>query len=178
MRNIECKIELRDPALARVVLRTSGALAVTTLTQVDTYFLVPTGRFKRRRTEGLEDEFIRYDRQDLAKPRLSEFTIYSPGAAEAHFGAGPLTQLVEVRKTREVYLMDAVRVHIDHVEELGWFLEFESLVSQANSLQNAHEQVVRLRDLLRPALGEIVSSGYSDMLLEQRRQGASQSAGQ
>jgi adenylate cyclase class IV len=165
MHNVEYKAELRDLAMARAACRALGAAHIITLEQVDTYFRVPSGRLKRRECVGEPTEWIFYDRKDQARPRLSCFSIYSESQARERFGVAPLPELVVVRKTRDLYLFENVRIHLDEVEGLGRFLEFEALVSPGFPVAKCHTMVEHLRATFGPALGEALSCSYADMIL-------------
>jgi adenylate cyclase, class 2 len=173
MQNVEYKAELKDPALARTILAALGATAVATLEQTDTYYRVTkprrgggarAGRLKKRETVGEATEWIAYEREDQTRPKLSRFKIYSENEARERFPESTLERGVVVRKMRELYLLDHVRVHLDRVEGLGTFLEFEALVSPRQNEKQCHEIVERLRRELRPALGEGIAVGYADLL--------------
>lgn len=168
MHNVEYKAELRDMAMARAACRAVGASHIITLEQTDTYFRVPSGRLKRRECVGEPTEWIFYDRKDEARPRLSCFTIYGDAQARERFGVAPLPELVVVRKTRDLYLLDNVRIHLDEVEDLGRFLEFEALVSPGFPVAKCHASVDRLRATFAPALGEPLSCSYADLLLQEQ----------
>lgn len=172
MKNIEFKAELRDPGLARVILLRMGARPVATLRQVDTYFRVVRGRLKRRETTVLEPdgptpepaEVIFYDRSDRIGSRASEFTIYTENQAVQHFGPTFPPVWVVVRKVRQLLMLGPTRIHLDHVEDLGNFVEFESLVSRSNNVAKAAEHVERLRAGIAATLGEPIAGSYSDLL--------------
>jgi adenylate cyclase class IV len=166
--NVEYKAELRDPAIARAACRSVGASHIASLAQTDTYFRVPSGRLKRRECEGESAEWIFYDRRDEPRPRLSSFTIYTDEQARERFGVAPLPELIVVRKRRELYLLENVRIHLDDVEGLGGFLEFEALVSPGFPVARCHASVDRLRAAFGPALGEPLGVGYADLLLLER----------
>ncbi|QOJ01800.1 MAG: class IV adenylate cyclase [Phycisphaeraceae bacterium] len=168
MRNVEFKAELRDPGLARAILRSLGATWVAHLQQTDTYYRVASGRLKKRETIGEPTEFIHYDRADSTTPKISNFTIYSEHAAKERFGDLPLPPWVTVRKSRELFLLANVRIHLDFVFDLGWFIEFEALVSTSHSAQKCHEQITHLRESLAPVLGEPIAAGYSDLVAGDR----------
>jgi adenylate cyclase class IV len=182
MHNVEFKAELRDPALARTLCRQIKAAWVVTMKQVDTYFRLADGRLKKReiwidtgpgpapspegdpRWEPHPPEWIFYHRADQAKARLSAFAIYSQAQAEARFGTVPLPVWVTVRKVREVWMHTGVRIHLDHVEDLGHYLEMEALISQRQPLAACYQQIALLRQALGPVMGEVLSGSYSDLL--------------
>ncbi len=168
MRNVEFKAELRDPQIARAVARRLNAHRIGTLRQVDTYFRILTGRLKKRETslDGAPEpvEYIQYDRDDRTRPKISNFQILSEAEFLERFGTLPLPVWLTVTKTRDLYLLDHARIHIDEVEGLGHFIEFEVLVTKDNNLARAHETIDHLRAQFRPVLGEPISGSYSDLL--------------
>ncbi|MGE3321274.1 MAG: class IV adenylate cyclase [Phycisphaerales bacterium] len=164
MQNVEYKAELRDHELAHAIARSIGARHVAQLWQVDTYFRLAHGRLKRRETEGYPPEFIHYHRSDTSRARVSDFTIYTENQAFERFGSLPIDPWVIVRKVRDVYLLGHIRIHLDQVERLGHFVEFEALVLPSHALSACHEGVERLRQAFAPVLGEPLSLSYSDLL--------------
>lgn len=164
MQNVEFKCELREPDLARSVCARLGAKVVGIFEQRDTYFRVFDGRLKKRETAGEPTEWIKYQRQDRVQNKVSHFTLYTEEEAIERFGARPLPVWVVVEKTREVWMLDHVRIHLDRVKDLGWFLEFEALVTRKQHLGEAQRRVNELRRALGPVLGEPIACSYSDML--------------
>ncbi len=47
--------------------------------------------------------------------------------------------VVVVSKRRRLFLWEGVRIHLDEVEDLGNFVEFEAVLPQAGDLATAHE---------------------------------------
>lgn len=164
MRNIELKLELRDPPLARIICRALGARHIATLAQTDTYYQIAHGRLKKRETEGQPTEWVVYERSNDARPRSSDYTLYSEAEAAERFGTLPMPAWVVVRKARELWLHANVRIHLDAVEGLGTFLEFEAAVGGDYDERRCHETLAELREALAPALGEPIAVGYADLL--------------
>lgn len=164
MENVEIKAELRDPALARSVCAALGARHIQTMDQTDTYYRVSQGRLKKRETAGEEPEWIYYERADAAAARVSRFTIYNPEQAAQRFGATEPPVWRVVRKRRELWMLGNVRIHLDEVEGLGWFIEFEALVTPGADEGECQRRVQELRRELGPAMGEPVAVGYSDLV--------------
>jgi adenylate cyclase class IV len=109
-------------------------------------------------------EYIFYQRPDKTSPKLSQFKIYSENEAITLFGATALPVWIVVKKSRELWMLGNVRIHLDTVEKLGSFLEFEALVTPQQNVARCHAILADLRHALQPALGEAVSVGYSDLL--------------
>lgn len=164
MRNIEYKAELRDPALARVILRASEATCILTFDQTDTYFRVTDGRLKRRETDDEPPEWIFYQRANQLGPKASEFSILTDEQARERFGEAALPVWVVVKKRRELWMLANVRIHLDEVEGLGKFLELESLVTRQTPEASAKTALESLRRALHPTLGEPIDRSYSDMV--------------
>lgn len=175
MHNVELKAELRDTKLARGILRTIGAAFILSFDQTDTYFRVTSGRLKKRETDGEPIEYIAYERTNRAAPKLSHFSIYTEEEALERFGALPLPVWIVIKKKRELWMHGNVRVHLDEVEKLGSFIEFEALVSPGCHVVKCHEAISALRTQLRPAMGELIDCSYSD-LLERDLEAVGQSA--
>lgn len=164
MHNVEFKAELRDLPLARSIVRSLGARFIVKMNQTDTYYRTPTGRLKRRECDGEPTEYIHYDRTDRLLPKLSHFTIYSEDRFREVFGIEPLPVWLTVRKVRELFMLGNVRIHLDQVETLGDFVEFEALVSPDHTVPTCHRAIAELREKLTPVLGEAIAGGYSDLL--------------
>lgn len=164
MQNVEYKSELRDISLARTIAASLGALHADTLVQTDTYFRVPDAKLKKRETVGHPTEYIFYSRAARTKPKLSNFTIYSEAQAAERFGSSPLPVLLVVKKTRELWLLKGVRIHLDQVESLGNFLEFEALVTPDRNLAKCHHLMDELRLAFSHALGEAIAVGYAELI--------------
>jgi len=164
MQNVEFKAELRDLDLARSICRSLGATHIGDLDQTDTYYRVTAGRLKKRECTGEPTEVIFYERRNRTSPKLSHFTIYTEAHARERFGAGPLPVWLRVVKRRELWMLGNVRIHLDSVEDLGTFLEFEALVSRSQTVGKCHETLREMQGHFRPVLGEPIACGYADLL--------------
>ncbi len=164
MENIEIKLECRDLSMARSICRAHGATFAGTLEQTDTYYRLARGRLKKRETPGEQAEYIHYLRPDDARPRSSVYSLLTADEARRRFGKAPLPVWVLVRKRRDLFLVGNVRIHLDSVEGLGDFVEFEAMVSLSVPPARCREQIAELREVLAPVLGEPVSLSYSDLV--------------
>src|SRR5919108_1757941 len=133
MRNVELKA--RDPDPARTLERALalGAEEIGEIRQRDTYFAGARGRLKLREqeTDGppLFDELIEYSRADLTDPRTSTYRRV-PVADAAPLREAPdaaYGTLVTVTKRRKLLQWEGVRIHLDEVDDLGSYLEFEAV---------------------------------------------------
>ncbi|MFO0828916.1 MAG: class IV adenylate cyclase [Phycisphaerales bacterium] len=166
MQNVEFKAEIRNVEAARRQCELSGAKCFGSFVQIDTYFRVPEGRLKRRETAGRAPEWIWYQRPDTVAARVSKYTILSDEQARVRFGTGTLVPWKVVRKTRELWIVDNVRIHLDTVEDVGSFIEFEAMVSPRHDLVECRMMLTQLREAFEPILGEPVGASYEAMVSE------------
>lgn len=168
-RNVELKVRLQDLAAAEAVARGLGAELHSIERQHDTYFRVSSGRLKLRQRwlgdQAQPSELIFYHRPDQADARLSDYTLLKVGSGEelrallaAALGIG-----VEVIKSRTVYLHDNVRIHLDRVDGLGSFLEFEAIVDDTCTEDAADAKVTRLRQAFALRDDHVIGGSYSDL---------------
>lgn len=164
MRNVEFKAELRDMGLARAIAQALGARLAEIVEQTDTYYKMPGARLKRRVTPSAPTEFIEYRRADGIRPRRSEYRRFTEAEALERYGHREMRVWAVVRKVREVFLIENVRIHLDEVEGLGRFIEFEAVVEDGSDAASCESAVESLRGAFGPAMGEAIGVGYSDLV--------------
>jgi adenylate cyclase class IV len=166
MQNVEFKAELRDLESARQQCQVLGCDRIGVLRQTDTYFRMPAGRLKRREAPGEPTEWIFYDRADRVSPKISNFSILSEEQARRRWGTHSLRPWLIVRKTRELWMLGNVRIHLDEVDNLGVFLELEAMLSANHDMNICERRVMELRASFRPLLGESVGVSYCDLMAQ------------
>lgn len=164
MRNIELKACLRDWDAAVVACERVGARLEGDIRQVDTFFRVPEGRLKLRSSEPGESCLIYYRRPDVAAVKGSDYLIEpvrpSMGILlDASFGT-----LGEVRKVRTLWLWENVRIHLDRVEGLGQFIEFEAVLSGTYDDADGYAKLAHLREVFGIGDADLLTGSYFDML--------------
>jgi homotetrameric cytidine deaminase len=167
--NVELKARDPDPEATHARCLALGAVEAGVLAQRDTYFTGRRGRLKLRVQRGDERaELIAYRRPDSAEASDSTYVLAPVGEPDALAEAldAALGTTVVVSKRRRLLVWEGVRIHLDHVEELGSFVEFEAVVPDAGDLEAARAKVAHLRDALGIADDALVSVGYSDLLLD------------
>ena len=160
--NIEVKARYPDLDRARDVCRRIEARFEGVLNQVDTYFHAATGRRKLRQINNERAELIEYDRPNTSSARTSTYRITPVGDVSKIVG----DIFCVVRKRRELYLWHNVRIHLDSVEGLGTFIEFEGVVSPEADATLSRERVDRLVDEFGIAPAHQIGVSYSDLLLK------------
>ncbi len=164
-RNLEIKARLSDPGKALVAAQGLGATSMGVLHQCDTYFDVPRGRLKLREFGDGTAELISYHREEDSDQRESNFHLYrtqNPAALKEVLAAVLGVRAV-VRKKRTLYLHGKSRIHIDEVESLGNFVEFE--VPSDGSREEASETMKLLLKEFQIAQGDFIRCSYVDLLL-------------
>jgi adenylate cyclase, class 2 len=165
---IEIKAHCENPEAIRNKLRALHALELGTDRQIDTYFVVPTGRLKLRRGK-IENTLIHYNRQNKSGPKLSNVTLYKPQDVDALYDTlhAALQVLTEVDKQREIYFIDNVKFHIDRVKKLGSFIEIEAIDENGDiGLDKLNEQCAYYLQLFQLNPDDLITHSYSDMLIE------------
>ena len=138
-------------------------MASGTLVQIDTYFTVPRGRLKLRETDGADAELIFYEREEETDERWSRYErerVEDPASLKRLLEAALGVRAV-VRKKRDLYLIRDARIHVDDVEGLGAFVEFEVTGGETAEREATMRQ---LRAALAVAPEEILKCSYSDMI--------------
>jgi adenylate cyclase len=165
-RNVEIKATVDDlAALERQVaaLATSGPDLIH---QDDTFFACTNGRLKLRVLGSGIGQLVFYRRSDEAGPKESFYLVSETPDPDSlrETLAHAYGTLGRVRKQRTLYLIDRTRIHLDQVEGLGDFLEFEVVLAEGEPIETG---VAVADDLLRkldiPA-GSLIDRAYLDLL--------------
>src|SRR4051812_36929780 len=165
-RNIELKARCGDLLRAATAAESLGAVSQGVLVQTDTYFHAARGRLKLREHEGGRAELIWYARPDRVEYRASDYHVIpvsNPAEMKPALAAA-LGIRGEVRKRRQLYLWHNVRIHIDDVQSLGTFIEFEAVISDESEETQSLERLRILTDALRIGDEDRVAQSYSDLL--------------
>lgn len=145
-----------------------GAEAQGVLVQRDTYFHAPRGRLKLREENGATPHLIAYERPDLNVQRESRYRIVEVEDAEELKAAlaGALGVKVVVAKERRLFLWEGnVRIHLDAVEGMGDFIEFEAVAPPGSDLSREQAQVATLHNEFRVTDADLIGGSYSDLVL-------------
>lgn len=165
-RNMELKLRLPHLDEARQVARRCATRQEGMQRQEDTYFHCRTGRLKLREIEGQVAQLVWYVRPDTPTARLSSYRLV-PVADAAGLKAALADALgirVAVRKRREIFWYENVRIHLDEVERLGTFLEFEAVLGDADDQQDSLRQLAALADQFGLNPDDRVAGSYADLL--------------
>ncbi|MGA7670721.1 MAG: class IV adenylate cyclase [Nitrolancea sp.] len=167
MRNIETKARVADLERVRNVALTIGAEDRGVQRDTDSYFRVAHGRLKLRVSEGIPGgTLIAYHRPDQSGSRDSDYclvAIVDPDALKEALSE-TLGVLVEVRKRRHLFIYGATRIHLDEVDDLGAFIELETLLGD-HARDNAEAEHAFLRVQLGLQIETTIAGSYSDLLM-------------
>ena len=168
-RNIELKARLVSLGEARRVASRVSTRPGETQMQVDTYFQCRTGRLKLRQIDGRIGQLIWYLRPDRPGPKGSDYRlveIEQPGRLRQAL-ISALGVRVVVRKRREIFYYENVRIHLDEVTDLGAFLEFEAVLDDRVDATRGEEQVRFLTEQFGISPDDRIACSYGEMLPEQ-----------
>jgi predicted adenylyl cyclase CyaB len=165
-RNVEIKARADNLGRVRQTLQELGAVAAGELTQADTFFNVPGRRLKLRECGDGTGELISYVREDHRGPKVSSYVVaevLSPDALR-----DVLTHALGVRgvvrKRRTLFLLGPTRIHLDHVEGLGTFVEFEVVLFEHQLDAEGHRVALDLLQKLSIPESDLVDRAYVDLL--------------
>jgi predicted adenylyl cyclase CyaB len=71
---------------------------------------------------------------------------------------------VQVKKRRRIFISGQTRIHLDEVEHLGSFVEFEYVLHDTESPEAGISEVERLRSVFGIDEAALVSVSYSDLV--------------
>jgi predicted adenylyl cyclase CyaB len=140
--------------------------------QTDTFFVTPKGRLKLRESDPGGAVLIPYLRKNQPGPRQSDYSLLPVKDAPAtrHILSEMFGVRVVVKKIRSVYIYKNVRIHLDQVENLGNFVEFEAVVRHESERSEARQTLDWLVDYFAIKEEQFVPVAYADLLLSTNTQ--------
>ena len=164
--NIEIKARVHDQASLKARVVAISDTAGERITQEDIFFNAPQGRLKLRILGPDRAELIYYERPDQAGPKQSDYFISR--TAEPHTLTDVLARTYGVRgiirKERWLYWVGNTRIHLDQVEGLGSFLEFEVVLSDDQTVDEGQAIAAGLMERLHIAESDLIDAAYIDLL--------------
>ena len=136
--------------------------------QVDTYFRVTDSRLKLREIDGKTTELIWYRRDNNDGTRscvyrrlaVSDPRLVTDGLRVT---LGIETQVVKVRR---LFWWRGVRLHLDRVQDLGDFIEFEAVLGPDETQESGHERLSLLLDRFELDQSAAIATSYRALMLE------------
>ncbi len=167
-KNLEIKASIENIESCEKIAKSIHARFDRVMKQTDTYFNVSHGRLKLREIDDVQAELIYYSRNEEGNHRISDFQI-CPVQNPSHLReilALSLGIKIQVVKKRILYMYQTTRIHLDNIDNLGSFLEFEVPVDKNE--QNAQETLDFLVSLFGIKENEYIKESYSDLLLRKK----------
>lgn len=166
-RNIEVKFQTESLEEGERMADEIGASFQAELTQIDTYFETPSGRLKLRQFPGNPSQLIYYERPDSERSRLSRYDVAEIFDTENFLKIAEKIFRTEavVRKTRRLYLFGNTRIHFDRVEDLGNFIELETVLEEVIPQEHAQEEHDYVLDSLGLCEKIPVSRSYRELAM-------------
>jgi predicted adenylyl cyclase CyaB len=165
--NLEIKARCADLEAARERTRALATSHVGIDRQTDTYFATRRGRLKLRESSLSGGQLVPYLRPDQPGPKRADYGVIP--VEEPERVKALLSEILGVhrvvRKVREIWLHENVRIHLDEVEGLGSFVELEAVYDGASKSLPAQESKVRvLMDRLGIREEDLVDVSYEGLL--------------
>jgi predicted adenylyl cyclase CyaB len=165
-KNIEIKARIQDKNdCIAIAERLSGAEAEI-IKQEDTFFNCDKGRIKLRVFSKEKGLLIFYNRPDITGPKISEYhTTFTNEpdrllcVLEKSYGS-----CGKVCKTRMLFHIGRTRVHIDLVDSLGDFMEFEVVLKEHENIIDGETKAKELMALFNISEADLISGAYVDMM--------------
>ena len=109
---------------------------------------------------------IYYERPDSAGPKQSDYFISHTTEPRTLQDVLSRTYGVRgvVRKERWLYWIGNTRIHLDQVEGLGSFLEFEVVLSDGQTIDEGQAIAAGLMSRLDVAEADLIDAAYIDLL--------------
>jgi adenylate cyclase class 2 len=165
---MELKAKVLDLEVVRRRLTRLGALHMGTFRQIDVYFDVHEGRLKLREVEGKNNaELIYYERDNIAGPKRSNVFILK--IQDPKVFKDLLKRLLKisaiVEKVREIYRYQGTQIHLDTVEKLGNFVEFERKTPAGERATKKNQQILeKLMEKLGINPENLEKLSYGDLI--------------
>lgn len=179
MIEVEVKARARDLGLVRTRLSDLGARLISREHHLDIYFAHPTRDFREtdevlrlRIVNGEAVLTYKGPRQRVpevkARRELSVRVEPWEDMVKILENLG-FREIARVRKYREVYTWGIFTISLDEVENLGTFVEVESLTNDPELVEKLRRDMLELLEKLGISTSDVVEKTYLELLLEKYR---------
>ncbi len=162
---LKAKVDSLEPI--RRKLEALKSKHVGTFQQTDTYFDVPKGRLKLRQINSEKTQLIYYERDNVSKPKRSDIFIMEIPESKAFTALLKkiLKVKVTVKKTREIYWFEKTQIHLDTVDSLGCYVEFERKTPNTpKEIERNTKHLEKLMKTLEINPENLEKLSYSDLI--------------
>lgn len=161
---VKARIASVEAMLPRVAALADGP--PERIEQDDTFFCCPNGRLTLRAFAGGGGELLFYRRPAGAGPRESwcrRVPASEPDALRVLLSEA-LGEIGRVRKRRLVFMIGAIRAHLDQVSGLGDFLELEAAQAPGQDAEVGRAPILDLLDRLDITPVQLIEGAYIELL--------------
>lgn len=163
--NLEIKCRLDNLSGVRKLLKESRSFKYSFEKQNDIYFKVKKGRLKLRIINNKTGNLIYYFRNEKSSEMKSGYIISATENFKELFKilSNQFEIFVTVKKKREIFVKDNIRIHLDNVTELGKFMEIEIIYK---NLESAKVRMKEILNFIKPEIRSYINKSYSDLLIK------------
>jgi predicted adenylyl cyclase CyaB len=124
------------------------------------------GKLKLRAFSANAGELIYYQRPELNGPKLSIYQISPTTDPDSlrNTLASAYGILGTVRKRRTLYLLGNTRIHLDHVDTLGDFLELEVVLAENQTTRSGESFALELMAKIGISSSQLIPISYLELL--------------
>jgi adenylate cyclase len=165
-KNIEIKASLDNVNICLDMAKSLSGEDPEVIKQKDIFFNCDNGRLKLRIFSHQRGELIFYNRKSDRGPKMSEYFIsetHEPDkllhVLEKAFGTYGV-----VKKTRRLFLIGRTRIHVDYVEGLGDFIEFEVVLSEEEDVSRGKAEAHNLMNQFGIRNDKLIKCAYVDLI--------------
>lgn len=163
--NIEIKAHVSDLLALKKKVEDLCGRQENLLIQKDIFYYLKNYRIKLRDVNG-SSELIIYKRNNTSGPKECNYLrlpIIFPKLVHLLLGA-TLGVRGTVQKKRSLFFAGKTRIHLDEVDNLGTFLEFEVVLGNNDDPTEGVSTANELMDLLQIKEENLISGAYIDLL--------------
>ncbi len=185
-KNLEFKAQCQSLDSFYAKLTDLNAMHRETVYQTDTYFYVPAGtdraisetcepRLKLREVDEMPEAWlIYYERpnQDVSRYSQYQLCVITEPSTFKNLLTAALGIKTIVRKQRELWMFNNTRIHLDRVDDLGQFIELETMF-QGQTETEAIDEHQHVKTTLHLETTDPVAVSYSDLVMQTQKYCAS-----
>lgn len=114
-----------------------------------------------------KSQLIQYARPDVSGPKLCEFDVFAVDEHEKldRMLLNSLGVLGEVKKIRYLFWFEQTKIHLDKVNGLGSFLEFEVRLRPEQTIEDGTQIATQLMKHFQIEESDLITGAYMDELL-------------
>lgn len=167
-RNIELKARIHDIDNIKQRIDSLVQNQPEIIKQQDIFFNCDAGRLKLRIFSEQSGQLIFYQRANKIGPKLSNYYISHTQEPDQLLALLEKSHGIKgvVNKVRNLFLLGRTRIHLDHVEQLGDFIELEVVLKTDESMQLGENEAKQIMAKLGIQKNSLIEHAYIDLILQ------------